>query len=87
MEEIRMEKFNQAITNTMDKIYADKIRTDHEYKKLEFKKNTLITELRRSLSAEDFNRLEQIMDCYEGQEYIIAMALSKITILDVDRLT
>ena len=81
-----MEKIRELITNQIETTFENAIKQDDEYKALEKEKNEIINRLKANLSDKDFQDIEKLLDCVDGQSFIAATGFCCVRILDIEKL-
>ncbi len=80
-----MENFRELIMNAVDNTLERVIKQDVDYQNLEELKTRILSELKSDLSAENFDKVEKIVDCMDGQNFITAMGFSFVRVLDIQK--
>lgn len=81
-----MEILREKIISIVEETFENVVSNDEEYKKLENDKNELINKFKAKLADEDYQELEKLVDCFEGQNFITAMGFCFVRVLDLDKL-
>lgn len=81
-----MENVRSLIIQAVENTYENIVKNDEEYKKLEAEKSEIINELKMTLKDEDFQKVETLIDCFDGQNFITAMGFCFVRVLDLDKL-
>ncbi len=81
-----MEKARKLIVDLVENTFDSVVKEDSEYKELESQKNEILKKLKQNLSDQDFQEVEKLLDCLDGQNFITAMGFSFVRVLDLEKL-